>query len=252
MQSQSSQIVSGIYPIHKERGETLAVLLERFRREYSIGDDIKLTYAGRLDPMAEGIVLVLAGESRFEKDALLGLPKTYEVDVILGIATDTQDTLGFITATADKEIDEASVRTVLDAMQSIVSLPYPLYSSVPVAGKPLFVHARAGTPVVVPIKKVTIHSTVLVSITKERLADVAASVIVDIQKVVGDFRQEATITQWREFVTSDKDVVVVRVRIDASSGTYMRSLAAWMGQELGVPALAYRIKRIRIGEYTNK
>jgi len=53
-----------------------------------------MTYAGRLDPLAEGLLLVLTGEECKNKEKYLGLDKEYEVDVLFGFATDTYDILG--------------------------------------------------------------------------------------------------------------------------------------------------------------
>ncbi len=245
---ETSQSFRGVYPVHKERGETLAVLLERFRSERSLDVSTKLTYAGRLDPMAEGIVLILAGEDRFQKDALLGLSKIYEVEVLLGVATDTLDPLGVITGTLYKEV--ISIEPTMEMMKSITTLPYPMYSSVPVDGKPLFAHARAGSTVAVPDKKVTIYSVELLSTTKVPVNTIAQSVIDDVNQVQGDFRQADIIRSWQQLLDQTNEVTIVSIRVHASSGTYMRSLAEWIGEQLGVPALAYRIDRIQIGEYT--
>ncbi len=245
-----SQSFSGIFPIQKYRGETLAVLLARFRHEHGLDIETKLTYAGRLDPMAQGMVLILAGVARFEKDALLGLTKIYDVDILLGVATDTQDPLGLITGTHSVGLEADVIQKAVSDMTSITTLPYPMYSSVPVDGQPLFVHAREGNEVLVPQKKVTIYSAELLSIEKISLRTLATSAISDIQKVVGDFRQADIITCWQQLATEHTEIQLVKVRITASSGTYMRSLAAWLGERLGVPALAYTIIRKSIGEYT--
>lgn len=249
-QSQSAPLtVSGKYPIWKERGETLAVLLDRFRRSRDLGPEVKLTYAGRLDPMAEGLVLVLAGESRFGKDALLGLSKTYEVQILLGISTDTLDALGIITATALGDIDTGLIQKAVAKMHSITTLPYPHYSSVPVAGKPLFVHAREGRGVVIPHKIVYIKAVEILSIKKEFIAILAKDAVADIGKVYGDFRQEEIIKSWKTLLADTREGILATIRVDASSGTYMRSLAEWLGNELGIPAIAYKIIRTKLGTY---
>jgi tRNA U55 pseudouridine synthase TruB len=58
--------------------------------------------------------------------------------------------------------------------------------------------------------------------------------------------------QWQKCTQTHKEHIatIATIRITASSGTYMRSIAAWMGTKLGVPALAYKIKRTKLGEYT--
>jgi tRNA pseudouridine55 synthase len=251
-----SQLLSnefrGTYLLYKQRGETLTVLLERFRTEHDLVVDTKLTYAGRLDPMAEGLVLVLAGEDRFQKDVLLGLEKTYIVEVVLGIGSDTHDPLGIVTEPVMGDIAKEEITATIEQMHSITELPYPMYSSVPVDGKPLFVHARAGNNVEAPMKRVQIKQVTHMTTETSSVRELADAVVKDIQKVQGDFRQAEIIQRWKEVASRYGDQVLpaVTLSITASSGTYMRSLAVWMGERLGVPALALSIKRLRIGEYT--
>ncbi len=242
---------SGKFLVYKHRGETLAALLRRFRVEQSIDRSVPITYAGRLDPMAEGVVLLLVGAERHKKDALLALTKTYEVEILFGIGTDTQDVLGLVVDEQYRSITPLEVAQVLECARSLTELPYPLYSSVIVEGKPLFAHTRAGTVVVPPTKHVTITDTKLLHTRVVPLEIVAREAIEDIGKVEGDFRQLAIMKEWRARTHSHPSiqVLIATVRVSASSGTYMRSLAAWIGTQLGVPALAYKIKRTKIGEW---
>ena len=79
--------------LYKEKGETPLECIERHQlhRPY--------TYAGRLDPMAEGVLLVLEGEECKDRERYLSKDKTYEYECIVGIKTDTSDALGCITDT---------------------------------------------------------------------------------------------------------------------------------------------------------
>lgn len=65
----------------------------RFRAENPQHKETKMTYLGRLDPMAEGLLLVLSGDTR-DKNKFLDLDKTYEFEVLWGVSTDTYDVLG--------------------------------------------------------------------------------------------------------------------------------------------------------------
>jgi tRNA pseudouridine(55) synthase len=262
--SQSSmgqkEIEAGVFPFWKNPGETLAVMLRRFREEQNLGPDEKLTYAGRLDPMAEGIVPILSGPARFRKDHLMSASKTYEVDILLGIGTDTGDTLGLVNK--DISVVRQDLTTVQDAigqLSQITEMVYPSYSSRPVDGKPLFMHARAGNKVSLPIKKVTIYSLELLDVKELPLRALLSNAQKIIEKVQGDFRQEKIIAQWRSMMEADPDsakastgkgdkIQVITIRTTVSSGTYMRSLAEKMGKLLKVPALAYRIVRTEVEE----
>jgi tRNA U55 pseudouridine synthase TruB len=72
----------------------------------------------------------------------------------------------------------------------------------------------------------------------------------NIKKVKGEFRQEEVSKLWEDFgiVNKDKEVLKVRIKVNCSSGTYIRRIANDLGNELGVPAFAYSIKRVSIGD----
>ena len=86
---------------NKLRGETLADMMLRAQTELCIPVDMKATYAGRLDPMASGIVPILYGEDVHRKDYFMGHDKTYEVEILCGVSTDTGDVLGIFEETED-------------------------------------------------------------------------------------------------------------------------------------------------------
>jgi tRNA pseudouridine(55) synthase len=243
-------VSQGIFFFWKEPGETLAVMLRRFRDTQGLSEDEKLTYAGRLDPMAEGIVPILVGEARFQKDHMLRASKTYEVDILLGIGTDTGDMLGLPTVDLilNAVKDKNEIEKALLTLSETVSLPYPNYSSRPVDGKPLFMHARAKNTVVVPIKNITIYSLELLGVQKVLVGDLLKQAIETIKKVQGDFRQSEIIEQWSDLCKKEDSAIVqlVHIKTTVSSGTYMRSVAEKMGELVRMPALAYKITRTEV------
>ncbi|MBP6060753.1 MAG: hypothetical protein KA515_01980, partial [Candidatus Pacebacteria bacterium] len=86
--------IKKIVVVDKREGETPLSALERFRAKNKGYKDLPITYAGRLDPMASGVLVLLAGEKTKEKDKYLFLDKEYEFEVLFGFATDTYDILG--------------------------------------------------------------------------------------------------------------------------------------------------------------
>lgn len=245
-----SQQSAGVFEVWKHEGETLADLVLRFRKEKGLPSEERITYAGRLDPMASGVVILLAGQARFEKEKWNAKKKTYEVDILLGIETDTLDMLGLVTKVSIESRENARIEKVVADMKDITSLPYPMYSSRPVDGEPLFVHARRGTVVEAPLKHVQIYDVACVKIEERKLNALIEETLLIIEKVSGDFRQGEIVKGWGEVseLHREKSVQVVTIEVTCSSGTYMRSLAQWAGSELGVPALAYRIVRTKVGE----
>lgn len=240
------EVQDGVYTGYKKRGETLAVFVERFRLEKSISADAKLTYAGRLDPMAEGVVLLLVGHARFEKDAYLGLPKVYEAEVVFGITTDSLDDLGIIESVDEKKIDQKMILESFETLASSLVLPYPMYASKPVDGKPLFEHARSSAIIDLPTFTAQIFEKELLSIKNISGEALANEAIEGIKKVVGDFRQEECIASWNAFKeTQGKHMFsVATIRLTVSGGTYIRSIAAYLGEKIGSCAYAHTIKRI--------
>lgn len=244
------QEFSGVFPIWKRLGETLAVLLERFRGEAAVPAATKITYAGRLDPAAEGVVLLLVGDDRMKKEEFLKLPKTYLLTILFGIKTDTADLLGV--PLVKKEVGQLeNTENILQSFAGATTLPYPMYSSKPVAGKPLFIHARAGQKVAIPENQVFIRSIDLVEQKTVSSAEILKRVYLLTKIVVGDFRQNEIEAAWKVLLQSRKEnFPLLTMQVQASSGTYMRSLAEAIGNKLNIPACAFAIVREKIGEFT--
>ena len=97
----ASEGIKNVYRVHKEWGETPLVCLERLRATEGIDANVPMTYAGRLDPAAEGELIILVGEECKNKDAYSGLSKTYVAEILFGVSTDTYDLLGIPCACAE-------------------------------------------------------------------------------------------------------------------------------------------------------
>jgi len=91
----------------KEYRRNSSRALNRTRKLEQIDAKTPLTYAGRLDPMAEGVLIILVGDECKKKQKYLGLDKEYEIEVLFGLETDTQDILGVI-----KRIDIDNVQRI--------------------------------------------------------------------------------------------------------------------------------------------
>lgn len=79
---------SGVICVYKEVGETPLEAISKIKTTE------KLSYIGRLDPLADGLMLVLVGEENKNREAYLDLPKTYRFEFVSGFKTDTYDVLG--------------------------------------------------------------------------------------------------------------------------------------------------------------
>jgi tRNA pseudouridine55 synthase len=251
-----------IIVVDKKEGETPLMVLERFRAKNSKYKDISITYAGRLDPMASGVLVLLAGEEIKNKEKYLAFDKEYEFEVLFGFATDTYDILGKIILPQRKrlrgtELKREIVKNIKNNLKYFTghfTQKYPMYSSKTVAGKPLFAYARGGQEVKVPEREVNVKKLELIKIRKITAKKLLENIEKRIQKVTGDFRQKEIIKIWQKNLNVQPSGLnkyfIASFKIKCSSGTYVRGIANSLGEKIGIPALAYRIKRIKVGRYS--
>ena len=249
--------MKNVFVINKKEGETPLQCLESFRMKKKIGKDVPMTYAGRLDPMASGVLIILIGEECKNKERYLGLGKEYEFEVLFGFATDTYDILGKICARKDlaqiKDL-EKEIKKNLKFFKGKIVQKYPIYSSKTVAGKQLHEYARAGEEVEAPEREVDVKTLKFKKLRKISSKTLLNNIEKRIAKINGDFRQKEILKIWkRELnpVSSKKGFYVGSFSARVSSGTYIRTISHDLGNHLGIPALAFTIKRTKVGKFAN-
>lgn len=242
--------------LYKKVGETPLQRLDRFRKEKPAYKDKKMTYAGRLDPIAEGVLLVLTGEECKSKEDYLKLPKEYVFEVVFGIETDTYDILGKILNVVPPPDDIIQkVERELGDFEGEIKQEYPPFSSKTVEGKPLFEWAKEGRikEIKLPKKKnkiynIFIEDTRMISVAQIR--DKVKHVISDLK---GDFRQHKILENWEELNSRCAiEFPAVSIRVECSSGTYVRDIASKLGKQLGTCATTVSIKREKLGEHSSE
>lgn len=243
--------------LHKKEGQTPLEALEIFKENNSEYQNLPMTYAGRLDPMASGVLVILAGEKVKDKEKFLALDKEYEFGVLFGFSTDTYDILG--------KVLERKVNTKISAGDFVkeiqknlkyfkgnLSQKYPIYSSKTVNGKPLFSYARSGQKVKIPSRDIFIKKIILKKVRKINGKSLFLQIKKRISKVKGDFRQKEILKIWRQKLLSQKvgkSFYIADFNIQCSSGTYVRQVVNSLGQKMNIPALAFSIKRTRVGKF---
>lgn len=250
--------------LHKSRGQTPLAAIEKWKLQHPEYHEVRACYAGRLDPMAEGKLLVLLSDECRRLKKYTRLDKEYEIEVLLDLATDTGDVLGLPAYTAHETHPlHADVRRALNAVTGTHRVPYPAFSSKTMHGKPLFVYALEGTLDAIPIPEhdETIHRIKLLSEeawpigTVKTYLENALAVVPrskEESKRLGDgFRQDLIRVGWRTLFEQipERKFTVLGLRVACASGTYMRTLAERIGHELGTTALALSINRTEIGQY---
>jgi tRNA pseudouridine55 synthase len=244
--------------LYKQMGETPRERLERLRVQKPYYQGEVLSYAGRLDPMAEGVLLCLVGSANKRRERYLDMSKEYTLDVLFGFSTDTYDVLGRVMDTGEvTKIAPKDIKKALNEFRGTVRQEYPPFSSKVVEGKPLFEWARGNvlSAIVLPQRTVTVYDIVLENVYKLSESELFNYIEENVEKVQGDFRQEEVMRLWRRRLRktpptdSEREFPCATIKISCSSGTYARSIANGLGSELGVPALALHILRTKVGEY---
>ncbi len=258
--------------MNKKRGETPLECILRYKKAHPKFEKIKMTYAGRLDPLAEGVLIILYGEECKNKEKYLKLDKEYEVEVLFGFATDTYDVLGKVTSLIYSndtlwlfgKSHNVKLKQILQSFVGKFSQKYPPYSS------KFFNKARSGElkDEEITSKNVEIKSIKFLSqknISKSKLKKYVKD---SIDLVQGDFRQNEILKIWNSILAiipakagtqnslnldsrlhgNDK-YQTISIKVKCTSGTYMRSLANEIGKNVGVPALALSIKRTKVGKF---
>ena len=252
--------------LEKKVGETPLSCLEAYRTIHPELADIPLAYAGRLDPMASGKLLILVGDECKNQEQYHGLDKEYEFSVLFGIESDSQDVLGRLQTCATVPTSELTenLSSILPTLSGNIELPYPIFSAKTVQGKPLHTWTMEGRldEIEIPTKQSTIYELELLSLEtmlREPVCDHARNNIdtippvTDIRKALGnDFRRVDVRKDWENIRCNDSlpdAYTIAHFRCIASSGTYMRTLASSLAKKFGTCGLASRIHRTTIGTY---
>ncbi len=235
-------------------GETPRECILRYKTENPALRALAMTYAGRLDPMAEGLLLVVSGEALGQKEKYLNLPKKYRFEILWEFESDTLDILG-LPKSDDISIfpNVAEVEEKIKNSAGKFEQSYPAFSSQPVDGKPLIQWAREGRigEIKIPRHEVEIFSAEYLSRRFEKGSDLIQTVQSRIAKVSGDFRQEKILREWKNvlMLNLDRQYAVDTIDIFVSGGFYVRQFVADLAGSLAAHALTFHILRTAVGEY---
>ncbi len=238
--------------IYKPEGVTPLACVEKYRATHPELASVKLAYAGRLDPMAEGMLLILVGDECKNRERYEQCTKVYEITILLGVATDTGDTLGLVTDYVKTPLEFAS-STLLQATKSCIGRRqqfFPAFSSKVVSGHPLFWWAREGrlAEITIPRHEIEIYRIDVMSTSSWNAMSGIEDICHRIAAVDGSFRQKESIKKWKKVAQDVSQVLPMHtLRVSCSSGTYMRELGVEIGQALGIPACVYKLVRTHIG-----
>lgn len=171
----------------------------------------KVGHAGTLDPDATGVLLVGVGKATRLLRYLGDLPKSYTGEVVLGTETSTLDSSGEVVATYEMDVSLDHARAAAAGSTGDILQVPPMVSALKVGGRRLHELARAGVEVEREARPVTVH---------------------------------------RFDIVGQPEPGVLRIEVDCSGGTYVRTLAADLGRALGGGAHLRNLRRTAVGPHT--
>lgn len=170
----------------------------------------KIGHTGTLDPDATGVLPVCLGRATKVCELLTDHDKTYEALLLLGKTTDTQDISGEVLEEKDPgNLAEEKVRSCIESFIGEYDQIPPMYSALKVNGKKLYELAREGKTVERKSRKVQINGIRIL----------------------------------------EMNLPHVRMEVDCSKGTYIRTLCHDIGEKLQVGGCMEELERTKVGRF---
>lgn len=183
----------------------------KLKREFNLPKKFKIGHAGTLDPRATGLLIVCCGKFTKKIPEIQDAPKEYWTEIKIGVQTESYDTEKPEILQQDiTHISDDQIREALEKFVGEIEQKPPVYSAIKIDGQRAYNLARAGEEVEMKSRKTTIF-----------------------------YLQDIKI-----------ELPLVSFTVGCSKGTYIRSLAHDIGQELGVGAYLTQLRRTKIGDYT--
>lgn len=197
--------------IDKPAGMTSFGVVARVRRILSqqAGKKMKVGHTGTLDPFATGLMIIVTGKECKNASHYSKLDKVYEATVHLGQVSTTGDPEGEIIDVSAKQPTKGEIMAALKQFTGVITQRPPAFSAIKINGQRAYQLARQGQEVEIPTRQVTIYSLDLVEYTYPLL----------------------------------------KVKAHVSSGTYIRSLAADIGEALTTGAYCTELRRTSVGKW---
>lgn len=170
----------------------------------------KVGHTGTLDPDASGVLPILVGTSTRAAEFLTAEDKRYRAKVLLGTRTDTLDMAGTVLEENVVNVTEDEIRSAVAKFVGNISQIPPMYSAIQVNGQRLYNLARQGIDIEREARDITVFS-------------------IEIQKI---------------------DLPHITIDVHCSKGTYIRTLASDIGDELGCGACISELERTSSGDFT--
>ena len=201
----------------------------------------KIAYMGRLDPMARGMVQILFDDECYKMNQYIEAKKIYQVRVIVGLSTDSDDVLGILCNKNIMEYDTCHLNKFFTQNNIMYNQKYHYYSTKQINKRKRNDMSPSTHDVAIFKSHIFDRGTIE---TKEWVETFIKHInMIDKSK---NFRQEEIIRQWEEIPSIIKMIEYIDVELYVSSGFFVRQHIRETMNETGIPLLCYDIHRINM------
>lgn len=234
---------------YKPAGQTMKQFISELQRYYSC----KITYVAKLDPLASGVVPVIKEKEFAHMEKFIKSNKTYTVNILFGISTDSTDALGIV-----KELNpeffghintdelQNKVLEYLNSSLGTFKQEYHYFSSKRIYTR---YHNKKDKPV---YHTVSLYSASIIESSDICLGRWVKKISKLIKSIDNeqDFRQTEILEQWDRVKKTYSNAVLnmLKIELQVSSGFFVRQLIADMSKALNIPMIAYNIVRVHCSE----
>ena len=239
-----------ILDIWKNFGDSPSNLCKDIKNKYN---SKKVCFTGRLDPLAQGSMIILTDEDIYKADFYRNMDKTYSFEVILGISTDSHDCMGNIINKINMKDITIDKKDIINFISNYNVQEYPIFSSrtVEYEGKMcnMWKLYKEGIKFDIPKKNVCILNFDIQEIlTDVKQFDIYQNFInmlksINDDKLLKDFDVDKFISQYEKDKNIDEYFIKISMKMKVSSGFYIRKFCNDLGIYLGFGSIAYKITR---------
>ena len=217
----------------------------------------KVCICGKLDPMAQGKLLLLFDEDCKNMDKNLKHEKTYQFKIAWGIQTDSDDTLGLITN--EQNIEKNRIKKLVNNMEKYIEKYEGCYNQYFHKYSARTVHNKNGekhplwkwtnldrlNEIEIPYKEVSVNYIKYFHTEKKNMEALKKDIMENIENIEGNFRQDIIRKQWENY-DKKKEIWISTFEAHVSTGYYIRQLIHSLGNDTGLLGIAIDINRTYI------
>ncbi len=205
-----------ILNLYKPKGVSSFNFINKVKKKMGYS---KIGHAGTLDPLAEGVLVVLTDKDTKRQNEYMKQDKVYVAEILLGAFSESFDLeKPLIFSEKVPNLEKLNVLEILNSLKGSLTLPAPIYSAKVISGKRLYKYAKQG-------------------ISEIELPKVTSQI------------EFINLLDFRYLDHNSQNYPLLTVEIGCSSGTYIRAIANHLGELLQTKGVLYSLKRTKVGDF---